>query len=172
MSNPAGVPTEAELQAESVGPRVTEDALAKHISKVDYFVHPGSQLTICVITMLNGYTVTGESACADPANFKKDVGERFALESARKKIWPLLGYVLKEELYKQSQMGQGDTFLDRMKNERTELNTKLEKLSNFISGNVQFNELDKDDQELLLQQSDFMRMYMSILDTRIHKASS
>lgn len=167
MSNPAGVPTEAELQAGSVGPRVTEDALAKHISKVDYFVHPGSQLTICVITMLNGYTVTGESACADPANFKKDVGERFALESARNKIWPLLGYVLKEELYKQSQMGQGNTFLDRLKNEAVELEDKLNKLNTFINDNEQYISLPVEKQTLLTIQSQQMKMYLNTLNLRI-----
>lgn len=57
-------------------------------------------LTICVITLQNGFTVTGESACASPENYDKDIGEQIAFNNARDKIWQLEGYLLKEKLYK------------------------------------------------------------------------
>lgn len=55
-------------------------------------------LTVCVLTLRNGFTVTGESACASPENYDREIGERIAYENAREKIWPLEGYLLKEKL--------------------------------------------------------------------------
>jgi hypothetical protein len=42
----------------------------------------------------NGYTVTGESACVDPANFDEEIGREVAFKDARNKLWPLLGFLL------------------------------------------------------------------------------
>ena len=55
-------------------------------------------LTFCVITLKNGFTVTGESACASPENFDAEVGRKSAREKAVQKVWPLTGYALKERL--------------------------------------------------------------------------
>jgi hypothetical protein len=55
-------------------------------------------LTFCVLVLRNGFTVTGESACASPENFDAEVGRRAALAAAKNKMWPLLGYALKERL--------------------------------------------------------------------------
>jgi hypothetical protein len=55
-------------------------------------------LTFCVLTLRNGFTVTGESACASPENFDAEVGRKIALENAKQKIWPLMGYELKSKL--------------------------------------------------------------------------
>lgn len=57
-------------------------------------------LTICILTLENGFTVTGESACASPENFDKIIGQKIAYENAREKIWMLEGYLLKEKLSK------------------------------------------------------------------------
>ena len=56
-------------------------------------------LTFCVLTLRNGFTVTGESACASPENFDAELGKKIARENAKQKIWPLLGFSLKEKLY-------------------------------------------------------------------------
>ncbi|WP_151775910.1 Gp49 family protein [Acinetobacter colistiniresistens] len=56
-------------------------------------------LTFCVLVLKNGFTVTGESACASPENFDKLLGQKIAYENARNKIWQLEGYLLKEKLY-------------------------------------------------------------------------
>ena len=55
-------------------------------------------LTFCVLVLRNGFTVTGESACASPANFSEEIGRKIALANAISKIWPLMGYALKSEL--------------------------------------------------------------------------
>jgi len=57
-------------------------------------------LTFCVLVLRNGFTVTGESACASPENFDADIGKKIARENAKQKIWPLMGYALKERLSK------------------------------------------------------------------------
>ena len=59
-------------------------------------------LTFCVITLKNGFTVTGESACASPENFDEEIGQKIAYDNAVNKIWPLEGYLLKEQLYKEN----------------------------------------------------------------------
>jgi len=104
-------PTEAELKERSIAPRVTLDALNANIACVNYInvgdaVCKSNQpdhvshhlLTICVIVLKNGFTVTGESACASLENYQQDIGERIAFENAKNKIWPLMGYALKEQL--------------------------------------------------------------------------
>ena len=59
------------------------------------------QLTFCVIQLRNGFTVTGESACASPENFDAEIGRNIARDNAIQKIWPLLGYELKSKLTEQ-----------------------------------------------------------------------
>lgn len=55
-------------------------------------------LTFCVLVLRNGFTVTGESACASPENFDTEIGRRVARENAVQKIWPLMGYELRTKL--------------------------------------------------------------------------
>jgi hypothetical protein len=56
-------------------------------------------LTFCVLTLRNGFTVTGESACASPENFDAELGRKIARQNAVNKVWPLLGFLLKEKLH-------------------------------------------------------------------------
>ncbi len=63
--------------------------------------HGGSPLhllTFCVLVLRNGFTVTGESACASPENFSAIIGKAVARANAVQKIWPLMGYELKQRL--------------------------------------------------------------------------
>ena len=59
---------------------------------------PLELLTFCVLVLRNGFTVTGESACASPENFDAEIGRRVARENAVQKIWPLLGFRLRDKL--------------------------------------------------------------------------
>ncbi len=79
--------------------RVTLEQLEASIATVEY-LNPEytPQLTIAVVTLTNGFTVIGESACADPGNFDKNLGRKFALEDAKRKIWPLMAYALCNKL--------------------------------------------------------------------------
>lgn len=116
---------EQEIQAKGkTAPRVTPADLAANIVSTHYFtafdgVYGVSQktgdpltvstleqqlglLTFCVLVLRNGFTVTGESACASPENFDAEIGQKVALENARQKIWPLMGYALKQQLHDQA----------------------------------------------------------------------
>ena len=55
-------------------------------------------LTFCVLVLKNGFTVTGESACASPENFDAEIGRNIARQNAVQKIWPLMGYELRSKL--------------------------------------------------------------------------
>lgn len=55
-------------------------------------------LTFCVLVLRNGFTVTGESACASPENFDAELGRKIARANAVNKMWPLMGYALKDKL--------------------------------------------------------------------------
>lgn len=57
-----------------------------------------SLLTFCVLVLKNGFTVTGESACASPENFDAEIGRKVARNNAVQKIWPLMGYELRSKL--------------------------------------------------------------------------
>ena len=55
-------------------------------------------LTFCVLVLRNGFTVTGESACASPENFDAEIGRKIARQNAVQKIWPIMGYELRTKL--------------------------------------------------------------------------
>jgi len=62
--------------------------------------HPAlGLLTFCVLVLKNGFTVTGESACASPENFDPEIGRKIARDNAKNKIWLLEGYLLKQKLH-------------------------------------------------------------------------
>ena len=81
------------------GTSVTVESIQGKIIAEEFHSFAGSTLTICILTLENGFTVTGESACVDPANYDKVIGERIAKEAAFDKIWLLEGYLLQERLF-------------------------------------------------------------------------
>ena len=60
--------------------------------------HSLDTLTIYVLVLRNGFTVTGESACASLENFDAEIGKKIARADAIRKVWPLMGYALRSEL--------------------------------------------------------------------------
>ena len=91
---------EKEIQDKGLNAtRLTPDNIDNVIVDSGFYVFPKTQLTVCCLTLKNGFTVTGESACASPENFNKEIGEKIAYDNARNKIWQLEGYLLKEKLY-------------------------------------------------------------------------
>lgn len=59
---------------------------------------PLEQLTFCVLIFKNGFTVTGQSACADPAKFNAEMGRKLAREDAIRQCWKLLGFRLRDQI--------------------------------------------------------------------------
>ncbi len=82
--------------------KITIEHIESKIKKVEFYRWPETTLTVCNITLQNGYSVRGESACVDPTNYNQELGEKFAREDAVKKIWALEGYLLKERIYQES----------------------------------------------------------------------
>lgn len=76
--------------------KVTRERIDARIKAVDYLVLPNSTVTICNITLENGYSVRGESACVDPRNFDMQIGRELANRDAYSKLWALEGYLLAE----------------------------------------------------------------------------
>lgn len=108
---------EQEIQAKGLNaPRITPADIEANIRDEVYFTgaqawrsEPGNDpvlasdtalglLTFCVLVLENGFTVTGESACASPENFDAELGRKIARQNAISKVWPLMGYALKEKL--------------------------------------------------------------------------
>lgn len=121
MTNPTQN-LEAEIVAKgaALAPRITPKDIEENIAESYYFTGengvrggslcrggtgydvpvslPMNLLTFCVLVLKNGFTVTGESACASPENFNAEIGCRIARENAVQKIWPLMGYELRSKL--------------------------------------------------------------------------
>lgn len=113
---------EQEIKAKWLtAPRVTPDDIEANIASEHYFTGaqaayaalreqdhteqedaairgPLQLLTFCVLVLRNGFTVTGESACASPENFDAELARKIARQNAISKVWPLMGYALKERL--------------------------------------------------------------------------
>ena len=93
---------EIEKQIQEKGldaPRLTPELIDNAIENAQYHIFPGTLLTVCCLTLKNGFAVTGESACASPENFDSEIGEAIAFNNAKEKIWQLEGYLLKQRLH-------------------------------------------------------------------------
>lgn len=89
----------AEMAAKGLdAPHVAPEDVDAEIAAEEFHIFPGSCLTVCALTLKNGFIVTGESACASPENFNQELGLRIARANAREKIWPLLGFRLRDRL--------------------------------------------------------------------------
>lgn len=78
---------------------VTLEGIKAKIKAECYLILPDGRTTVCMLTLENGYTIKGLSACVDAANFDMDIGRKIAFEDALRQIWPLEGYLLAEKLY-------------------------------------------------------------------------
>ncbi|WP_431014542.1 Gp49 family protein [Bradyrhizobium pachyrhizi] len=90
---------EAELKTKGLNaPRLTPQAIDETIVGEAFHVFPGTTMTVCALTLRNGFIVLGESAAASPENFDAAIGRRIARDNARNKIWALEGYLLRSKL--------------------------------------------------------------------------
>jgi len=95
---------EREIQAKAgtrwehgQAPRVTMDEVNAQIVGETYTVLPSGRVTVCELTLKNGFTVRGESAVVFIENNVPQTGREIARKNAVDQIWPLLGYQLREE---------------------------------------------------------------------------
>lgn len=90
---------EKEIQAKGLNaPRLNPAHIDSVIVSEAYYVFPGTTLTVCALTLQNGFQVVGESAAASPANFDEAIGRKISRDNARNKIWALEGYLLRSKL--------------------------------------------------------------------------
>ena len=90
---------ENEIQEKGLNaPRLTPDRIDLVIEKSEFYTFPGFKQTVCCLTLKNGFTVVGESACVSPENYDKEIGDKIAFENARDKIWAFEGYLLQNSL--------------------------------------------------------------------------
>ncbi|WP_052236175.1 Gp49 family protein [Bordetella avium] len=80
------------------GMRTQQAHIKSEYVEGEHILAPLDQLTFCVLVLRNGFTVTGESACASPENFDAEIGRNIARQNAVQKIWPLMGYELRSKL--------------------------------------------------------------------------
>lgn len=207
---------EAEIQAKGLtAPRVTTADIEKAIKEEHYYTaqqgvvgasishghacsdfsgNPLSLVTHCVLTLHNGFTVQGVSAVASPENFDAEIGKKVARQDAVSKLWPLLGFALKEKLFQEQQnpwAAEADEFKRELLHigglarqaiaemtpnlqphqrrvliERTDLADKLAKLRAFIV-TPRFETLPVYEQSLLSEQAVHMQGYLDVLEQRI-----
>ncbi len=144
--------------------KVTKEDLEHLVARSNTtFTNPAGTLTHCVITLPCSYTVTGESACVDPANYDKELGEKYALEQAVEKLWPLEGYLLANDIYRAK---QPTSFVSRMIFEQSDLNENLEKLTKFLD-QPKPDFVEQAQWELMNDQKEAMVNYFNILEKRI-----
>jgi hypothetical protein len=88
-----------EQQEDAIPNKVTVSDMQAKVKSSTYTRLPDSTTTVCQITLENGYTLIGTSACVDPANFNQALGEKYAYEKAFNQLWDLEGYLLKQRRY-------------------------------------------------------------------------
>lgn len=177
---------EQEIQDKGLNaPRLTPDHIDSKIKGVEYILPrdvckrdngveifdaplPLQTLTFCIITLENGFTVTGESACASPENFDAEIGKKIAYDNAREKIWALEGYLLKEKLHQVAQAPKNH--IERVIEEKQELDTKLNALTSFLAkvGTDAAPMLTDDQVGYLEEQQESMQSYSDVLGIRIN----
>lgn len=185
---------EQEIQAKGLNaPRIKPDDIKANIISEHYFTaeqgafsagthHVGpvspqreklALLTFCVLVLRNGFTVTGESACASPENFDAEIGRRIARENAVAKVWPLMGYELRSKLAAAAaphplagDLSHYPPHQQRVLVEYVELGDKLTKLNGFLETDL-FKSLPAAEQERMTVQRGAMGEYHGVLADRI-----
>lgn len=143
---------------------LSKEKLEGEIANVEY-QRVGATVTICVITLVNGYTVTGESGCIDPSIFNEAMGKEIAYANAFDKLWGILGYAEKQRWYEETQL----SWKERVAQELYELDEKRTKLAELLNKDKPAFISDKQ-WELLLKQEEVMSTYGLILQERLADA--
>lgn len=90
---------EKQLQEKELNaPRLNPQLIADQILAEQFYVFPGTVMTVCCLTLQNGFNVVGTSAPASPENFNTEIGQGIARGKAVEQIWQLEGYLLKTKL--------------------------------------------------------------------------
>lgn len=69
--------------------RITQEDFESWIVSEKFF-HIGKKTTICLLTLVDGYEVIGESHCLDPAAYDFKMGSEIARMDAGGKVWDFI----------------------------------------------------------------------------------
>lgn len=96
---PALTREEADAAVETkTGQKVTKEYIESRIKRVEYMPH-GRSSVYCFLTLDTGWVEEGKAGAVSPENFDIEIGKRYAYDAAFKKLWPLFGFALKEQLH-------------------------------------------------------------------------
>lgn len=91
---------EAEINRRGLNaPRVTPQSVEDLVIDAQYHVFNGTCLTVCALTLANGFNVVGEAACAHPDNFDPEIGREIARNHALAQVGKLEGYLIKQRIH-------------------------------------------------------------------------
>ena len=88
-----------EMQPEIIPVKLTVADLNAKVSHATYDLMPDGRTTVCQITLQNGYSVIGTSACVSRSEYNQALGEKYAYEKAFEQIWQLEGYLLRQRRF-------------------------------------------------------------------------
>lgn len=143
---------------------LTPQDLENQIAKIEY-QRFGETGMLAIFILQNGYTVTGESGCIDPAIFNEEIGKQIAYDNAFDKLWQILGYGVRQKWHEETQL----TWLDRVRIELAELDEKRSKLDAMLQKDKpEF--VPQIQWDLMQKQYEAMSAYSLILAERIENA--
>lgn len=96
--------TEDEIKLKilkSTAPKVNYEDIEARISDVNYLRFPGTNATICNITVDNKFSVRGESSSVSDDNYDEEVGKHYSYKNAFNELWPLFGFLLAEDIHRE-----------------------------------------------------------------------
>ena len=71
---------------------VTTENVDEAIDTFNYHHFPGTTVTVCCITLINGFTIIGQGACVNPDNFDPKLGMELALDDAKQQVYRFLAF--------------------------------------------------------------------------------
>lgn len=149
------------------GSRITEQMVNDFIVS-----HESTRLgnhTVVLVRLRNGFTLIEESACVDPANYDQAIGEKYALEKAKKHVWNHLGFLLATARNGINVAAPHSTLAphqQRVIDEKMQLDERLAKLDAFRTTPI-FAGLDQDERHRMVVQAEAMQVYSDVLGERI-----
>lgn len=152
--------------------RVTPQDLLDAVVGETFTLLPDGRTTICQLTLYNGFTVYGSSACVAIENYDQALGEKYSKEKAFDRVWEVLGAILADRLHNkkvETAKPVASDHVSRLRQEHTELQARLSKLIQFI-GSDAYCHLPAYEQEALREQSYAMQSYYAILTRRLRTA--
>lgn len=123
----------------------------------------GKPVTYVTVQMKNGFTIRESTTCVDPANYDEEIGKKICLEKIEDKVWFLLGYVLQDKMFNNS----NSTFESRMIEEYKQLGDRLGKLNTALNKDGFKEKVGEKQYNLMYIQDKAMTEYWNTLRERM-----